>query len=136
MRVYIAAKWEAHDMIQNVVKPRLESLGYTIVSEWHDMTKHRAERVSLPYDEQMKNKGWMLEEAYKDLRHIDLCDVVIVDQTIPSSTGGREVEIGYIYGKGKNFCLIGPRRNPFHWLAVTHYETWEDLFNTPGHPGK
>jgi nucleoside 2-deoxyribosyltransferase len=125
MKLYLAAKWELHEKIQALV-PRLEQMGHVVVSTWHDMTKHRQEGVDLPYDEQMKNHAWMLVEALKDVHEIKRADMIVCDETIPSQTGGREFEIGFVYGLDKPFVIVGPRRNPFHFLAVQHYDDWGD----------
>lgn len=125
MKLYLAAKWESHPKIQALV-PAIEAAGHVVVSTWHDMTKHRQEGVDLPYDEQMKNREWMLVEAYKDVDEIRRVDMVICDESIPSMTGGRTFEIGFAYGLDKPFAIVGPRRNPFHFLAQQKFESWEE----------
>lgn len=128
MDIYLAAKWEDRQAIDKIAG-RLAARGHKIVSTWHDPESHRKEGIDLPYDVQMLNKDWMRAEAEKDLEQIYQCNMVICDETIPSQTGGREVEIGFAMGLYKPILLIGPRRNPFHWLVDGQYDTWEDLFN-------
>lgn len=66
--------------------------------------------------------------ALRDLDAIDRAELVIIDGTSPSSSGGYQTELGYALGKGKRIILIGSATNIFMSLVRESYDTWEEFY--------
>ncbi len=67
-----------------------------------------------------------VEHVDRDLREIRQSHLVIVDTFDESTTGGREVEIGYALALGREVWRVGPQRNVFHQLLPA-FESWEEV---------
>ena len=109
MRVYLAARYGRRDELVKYAHI-LEAMGYTVTSTW-----------LMTYDGVWADEKDLVWEghALRDLEDIDTADAVI-SFTHPRGTqtkgGGRHVEFGYGYAKGKKMIVIGPRENVFHHL--------------------
>lgn len=61
--------------------------------------------------------------SFTDVAHLDLDDVNRADALVlytepygtPVPGGGRHVEFGYAFGRGKHMVIVGPHENIFHW---------------------
>jgi len=120
MKVYLAARYSRREeMIEHAVK--LEMAGHLVTSTW--LRGH--------------NKAWTGEtdDQWAKFALTDIIDVerseVVISFTHPRGTlttgGGRHVEFGYAYAKGKKLVIIGERENVFHHLPGTEfYNSIED----------
>lgn len=109
MKIYLAARYSRRDeMVQHAMQ--LRHFGHFITSRWllgHDVV-------------------WSGDEhpEWTAFSMVDLCDVDAADTVIsfthPRGTlvtgGGRHVEFGYGYAKGKRMVVIGEREHVFHHL--------------------
>lgn len=105
MRIYIAGHWPARSRLRTVAE-QMQTEGHEVTSTW------------LWVDEATER-----ENAVRDLADISRADYFVIDTQDESKTGGREVELGYAYAKGKGVFRIGPPRNIFHSL-LGKFEGW------------
>jgi len=120
-RIYIASKFFSRKRLMPI-RQQLESLGFVVLSTW--MTEDpdsSADADSLGND--LEHSQRMAE---RDHDEVDNCHLFIIDTTDESSTGGREVELGWAQRAHKVCYRVGPLRNVFHAL-VPAYKTWPDL---------
>ena len=110
--IYLASNWDSKPRMR-ALRDQLLLLGHTVLSSWLD-DPTTAYVVDSPND------------ARKDLDEIRQCELLLCDTAETSTTGGRDVEIGYATGIGKRVWIIGPRRNIFHSIALRHYTNWVD----------
>lgn len=122
--IYLSAKVTAQARLR-LVCTRLRTLGYECESSWLDEVD--AEYPVEPVRARAK--------ALRDFAEIERADVFLLDTLDESTTGGREVELGYalredvdLGGPGALFWRVGPVRNVFHELADEVFATWEDVW--------
>lgn len=108
MKVYIAAKFELAPEVAEMAK-ELRLLGIECTSRW--VTEEG------PYVKDDPAEGDRL--ARMDLSDVDVADIFVLLGQPNSPRGGKHVEYGYAYAKGKRIILIGKRENIFHWLSTT-----------------
>jgi nucleoside 2-deoxyribosyltransferase len=122
MKIYIAASFNSAERIYEQAL-ELESIGHTVTGVWFQ-----------PHDPIEKmwdgNFGGRVAEvmAVRDLHHIKKADLMVIDTLDPSSTGGRNVELGYAIGLGKRVILIGKAENVFMSLINECYDDWEEFY--------
>jgi hypothetical protein len=115
MKAYIAAAYDQRFELRPIVT-RLEEAGLIITSRW--IWKE------IPYtndDETMK------KAAVEDLYDLWLADILIIDTTVPSTTGGKYVELGYALATKDTILGVGQRTNPFTYLFSKWYPSWKEL---------
>jgi nucleoside 2-deoxyribosyltransferase len=118
MKIYLAARYSRKDEM-NAYAKMLTRGGYTVTSRW--LEGHNA--VWSGYEDLM-----LTAYAMADLEDIDKADTVISftePRGTPTTGGGRHVEFGYGYLKGKRMIIIGERENIFHHLP--HIEIYSTL---------
>ncbi len=107
-RVYIAGKFESRVYLREFARTIAE-MGHTVTSSWL-----MREELHLPQS----------ALATEDFACIDIADLLIIDTTFPGGSG-REVELGYALGKGKEVWKVGSNNNVFHQHpAVKHFSDW------------
>jgi hypothetical protein len=109
MKLYLAARYSRRTELKKHAA-RLKKLGYKITSRW--LSGHDHPWVN------KKSKVWE-NFAVIDLEDVDAADAVVSfthPRGTPVTGGGRHVEFGYGYSKGKRMILIGERENVFHHL--------------------
>jgi len=114
MKVYLAARYSRRgEMCRHADK--LIDAGHSVTSRWlighdHEWTGEVDEVLS--------------SFAIIDIIDVDRADVVISytePRRTPVTGGGRHVEFGYAYAKGKKLVIIGERENIFHHLPGTEF---------------
>lgn len=70
-----------------------------------------------------------VEAARQDYREIMQADLLIVDCTVPSSSGGLNTEVGIALGRPIPFVLVGRSRNVFEELAYKMFDTWDECLS-------
>lgn len=123
MNIYVAGSFNSVARIADEVD-ELEQRGHHVTGVWfqgHDPL----EKI---WD---GNFGGRIAEvmSLRDFNGIDRADLFIIDTLDPSSTGGRNVELGYALAKGKRIILIGQPTTIFFALIREAYETWEEFHN-------
>lgn len=127
-KIYLAASFNAIEQTRQMAK-LLTAAGHTITADWFRVD-HPIEKI---WDGD--NRGKVAEAlALLDLTGLDRAEVVIIDTSIVSSTGGIHVELGYVLGYSRYVCpkrviLIGPADNIFYSLITETYKSWEEFFN-------
>jgi len=91
---------------------QLRELGLDVVSTWAAEPPDRIARVA----------------AIADARELLSADMVVIDTTVPSSTGGWHSEIGLALASGKTLAIVGPCTNIFAELATQKFYDWEECF--------
>lgn len=114
MNIYIAGKYEARGRLRGE-RARLRAMDHEVISSWLDETAHRDEC----------DRAYLQRAAWRDLRELERATLVFADTLDESTTGGREVEVGYALALGKPVWLIGPQRNVFHYLIRRPFVTWD-----------
>jgi len=119
--IYIASKFHSRKRLAPI-RQQLESLGFVVLSSWMiEDPDESADVDSLGND--LEHSQAMAE---RDHREVDDCHLFIIDTSDESSTGGREVELGWAQKARKSCYRVGPLRNVFHAL-VPAYKTWPEL---------
>ena len=110
--IYLASNWDSKPRMR-ALRDQIQLRGHTVLSSWLDD----------PTTEYIVDSP---NDARNDLDEIRRCDLLICDTAESSSTGGREVEIGYAMGHRVSVWIIGPQRNIFHSIADRYYTNWVD----------
>lgn len=115
MRIYLAAKFSRRKEMEKIAD-RLSDIGYDVISSW----VYGAE------------EGLSIQEiALLDLKDLDNADTIILfshHRATEHQGGGRYVEFGYAYAKGKRCIIIGEFENCFHALPeVEIYTSLEEF---------
>jgi nucleoside 2-deoxyribosyltransferase len=114
VKLYLAALYSRRAEME-VCANFLKNKGFEITSSW----VYGAE----------ENEGRTREQnAIMDLGDVDKADIVVSfthAQGTLTKGGGRHVEFGYAYAKGKKLVIIGDRENVFHYLP--NVEVFPDL---------
>ena len=100
MKFYLAGSFSSQSMLLAIMY-LLQAMGHEVTSHWLIQTGNAPNPT----------------RAKMDLSDIDVADAVIVFTSIPSTTGGLWVELGYALGIGKPVYLCGPRSNVFAHLV-------------------
>lgn len=118
IRIYTAAKFKQRLEIKKWTE-ELWLAGFVITSSWLNETIRPTHITHHDFWKKM---------AIKDLCEISEADILILDTTMPTETGGKEVEFGYALGRFQNKMqiIIGPYMNVFHTLCDKHFETWPE----------
>ena len=119
MKIYISASFTSRERLRPI-RDQLWARGHEIVSTWLDEV---AKPRPMSHDEFYKKL------ALKDLAEVNAADLVIADLFDPSTSGGRDVEIGFALGRyaAKQLYLVGKPVSVFHQLADKVFPTWEEL---------
>jgi hypothetical protein len=124
MNIYLAASWKLRSMMR-VRRRELLALGHYVTSSW--LNQDGPEAVS-PNDSNAADPEHAAGCATADTIDLMLADMVILDTSVDSTTGGFHVELGLALAAEKMIILVGPRLNIFHYLPVVcHYDTWEEV---------
>ena len=108
-KVYLAGSFPLRQHLRRI-RTELEAMGYTVTSRWLDVDERPV----------MGNTKTWTEYAHKwgvrDYEDVLTADIVVIDLTIPSTSGGTHVELGLALGRGKKVLFIGERKTVFHYL--------------------
>jgi nucleoside 2-deoxyribosyltransferase len=126
IRIYVAASFHGVERIRDEVET-LESKAYEVLGVWHQPN----DPIEQIWD---GNFGGRIAQALalRDLHGIETSDLMIIDTLDPSSTGGRNVELGYALALKKRVILIGPPTTVFFALIREAYKDWEEFYNESG----
>lgn len=119
MKIYIAASFASRERLRPM-RDKLWAMGHEVVSTWLDEV---AQPENLTKDEFYKKL------AIKDLAELKSANLAIVDILDPSTSGGRDVELGFALGSfsSKQIFLVGTPSSVFHQLVDRVYPSWERL---------
>jgi nucleoside 2-deoxyribosyltransferase len=112
MKVYLAALYSRMEEMRGYAE-FLKTEGFEITSTWIYGSEENVERELA---------------ALTDLADLDEADIVLSfthQKGTLTKGGGRHVEFGYSYAKGKKLIIIGERENVFHHLP--NVEVYPDL---------
>lgn len=112
MRIYIAGWFGAQSRLRSI-RDLVKDAGHEVVGTWLDEETDSSD--------DLKRR----EYAKRDLYEIGLAQLLLVDTFDPSSTGGREVELGYAMRSGIHTGIIGPKRNVFHHVTDRYFTGWD-----------
>jgi nucleoside 2-deoxyribosyltransferase len=119
-KLYLAARYSRRVELKKYAS-QLKDLDYNITSRW--LGGHDYEWTS--QDSQI----WQ-HFATIDLEDVDASDAVISfthPRGTPVTGGGRHVEFGYGYARGKRMIVIGEKEHVFHHLpGVEIYSSLDD----------
>ena len=120
MKIYIGASFSSRNRLRPI-RDKLWSLGHEVVSSWLD-------EVAKPAP--MTQKEFYKKLAIKDIAELKSADLVIVDVIDPSTTGGRDTELGLALGSfsQKQVYLVGTPKCVFHELVDAQFKDWPSLF--------
>lgn len=125
MRIYIASYFNTRARLFPW-RDKVKELGHTVTSSWlreHRDAPDHTTQTSDYTDAELR--GF----ALRDFDELSDSDLIIVDTFDVTPRGGREVEMGYIFGSNKKVWVVGPKRNVFHQLAHRHFEHWGEVVN-------
>jgi nucleoside 2-deoxyribosyltransferase len=130
MSIYLAGSYHRREELLAHAE-ELRAAGCTVVCRWLDgahETCLQAKEVEESFDS-MPRIARAFAEA--DLMDLDSANVVICFTERPDSPysrGGRHVEFGIAYAKGKAIFCIGPRENVFYTLPeVIVFDSWKEF---------
>jgi hypothetical protein len=118
VKVYLMAPYEAYHQVRDAAE-RFRAAGVEVVSHWHD-------KPYRPYgaatDELLEKEAQTDEREMQDATH----GVAFQIYESKASRGGWHTEFGYMMGQRKSMCVIGSRRNVYHFssgvTSVPHVE--------------
>ena len=118
MKIYCAASFVSRNRIRPF-RDALWHMGHEVTSSWLD-------EVAQPAN--MTHNEFFKKLAMKDVSELMQADLVIVDVLEPSSTGGRDTELGLALGSfaKKQVYLVGPAVSVFHQLVDQQFNSWKD----------
>ena len=95
-------------------------MGHEVVSTWLD-------EVAKPPN--MPQRQFYKKLALKDISEMKSADLAIIDLFDPSTSGGRDTELGLALGAAasKQVYTVGRVSSVFHELVDEQYATWEEL---------
>jgi len=118
VKVYLMAPYEAYHQIRDAAD-KFRAAGIEVVSHWHD-------KPYRPYG--AATDELLVKEAATDEREMQEATHGIAFQIYESkaSRGGWHTEFGYMMGQCKEMCVVGSRRNVYHFAegitSVPHVE--------------
>lgn len=124
MRLYLASRW-GRKLEMAEIAEELAKDGIKVTSHWVTETS-----MDKKADGSYSSGVWSPNPVHaanigaRDLSAIDSSSALVLftDTSRAGYTGGRNVEYGYAYAHGKPTLVVGPRINPFHYLADAWYE--------------
>ena len=121
MKIYISGSF-ASRLELRPIRDQLWHMGHEITGTWLD-------EVAKP--ENMTQDEFYRKLGMKDLAEVNEADLIIVDLNKPSTSGGRDVELGYALGRyaAKQIYLVGTPVSVFHQLADRVFASWDDALN-------
>ena len=120
MRIYLSASFVAQKRLRPI-RDILWTKGHHVVSTWLD------EQVQPPA---MAQDVFHRKLGTKDIAEIVSCDLFIYDGIEPSTSGGRDTELGVALGRFQHCQVWGvglTTLNPFRVLMDQRFETWDEL---------
>jgi hypothetical protein len=100
----------------------LGAMGHTITSRWVQGGEGVPDEDS---DEDLHIHG--ADYAAMDIADVHAAELLILFTDGPVGRGGLDVEFGMAISLGKALWIVGPLRNPFHYLPqVQHFDTWDE----------
>ena len=117
MKIYIAASFTSRPRLRPI-RDRLWEFGHEVTSTWLD-------EVAKP--ENMTGNEFFKKLAIKDISELKSANLVIVDLLDPSTSGGRDTELGIALGSfaSKQIYLVGKPTSVFHQLVDQTFENWD-----------
>jgi hypothetical protein len=94
-------------------------MGHVVTSSWLDETEMPAG---------MSREAFMRKLGVKDVAEIHDADLLINDLAEPSTSGGRDIELGVAIGRHQRcqVWIVGTPRSPFHFLADREFSNWDE----------
>jgi hypothetical protein len=124
MIFYLASRWgRKREMVQ--LSHYLRMLGQQVVSHWVWEPKMDQGADGNYVDNWNPDNDVAADIAERDIYAIQACThlVLFTDRSRSGITGGRHVEFGIALAiPSKQTIVVGPRTNPFHYLATHHFE--------------
>jgi len=115
MHIYVAGTFTDRDRIKYFL-PRIKEAGHHVTSTWFEESVSAYNGV--PFEE------WEASLAKKDLTELLGSELLILDTFSHSSTGGKDVELGWALCAGIPVWIVGPIYSIFHRLATKHFTWW------------
>lgn len=125
MKVYLAARYSRRTELLGYAA-ELDACGIEVTARWiqglHEIPPKGVEANSA------KHHQWC---AMDDIEDIEAADVLVAftedaDNVHWRNTGGRHVELGYAFGRGKHIIICGHHENVFCHLPVFGFAAdWE-----------
>ena len=124
MRLYLASRWGRKREMAEITS-ELASMGVQTTSHWVEEPKmDQKEDGSYSSGSWSPSPGVARLVATKDLVAICNSDALILfnDTSRAGYTGGRNVEFGIAVASDMPTIVVGPRTNPFHYVASAWFE--------------
>lgn len=100
----------------------LEAMGHTVTSRWVQGGEGTPDEDS---DEDLHIHG--ADYAAMDIADVYAAELVILFTDAPAGRGGSGIEFGIAIPLKKALWVVGPRRNPFHYLPqVRAFASWTE----------
>ena len=124
MKLYIASYFNTRERLRPYVR-QLQDAGHLITSTW--LTEPlKPGKIAEETELRCYTNGELRSFAMQAVDDILSSDVLILDTLDEDPRGGREVEWGaFVFDMIDNGCIVGPKRNVFHELAMKVFPTWE-----------
>jgi len=119
LKIYIAGSFNSRPRLR-LMRDKLWDMGHEVVSTWLD-------EVAQP--DNLSKKEFYKKLAIKDIAELKSANLVIVDILDPSSSGGRDTELGLALGsfQSKQVYLVGNPVGVFHELVDLQCKAWDEL---------
>lgn len=124
--IYIASKFFSRLRLIPI-RQQLINEGFRVLSTWMVKDADMPSDDSAIFDSLGDNIDDSRRMAERDITEVDEADIFIIDTNDTSSTGGREVELGFALGLlPKHIIRVGPMRNVFHALVDDDFNNWDE----------
>lgn len=129
MRIYLASRYSRFKEMQGY-RAELERFGHVVTSRWIN-GDHQIDDAGLSVQAKEAERVRFAQEDTDDLLAADCVISFTGAPRSANSRGGRHVEFGMAYARGKKVVVVGHRENVFHCLPeVEFHERWEDALAT------
>lgn len=109
MKIYLAASFDSKASMREH-RTLAESFGHKVTSTWIDLP----DDMPLMSDRLDCEKG---QVARGDLNDIDQAQALVYFAGGSTTTGGKNIELGYALAKGMRIILVGDKSSVFHYLG-------------------
>ncbi len=131
MKIYLASRWGRKNEMAQLAN-YLKIWGQSVTSRWIDEPKMDQKEDGNYTEDWHPDSDVAIDVARRDLRSIAGSShlVLFTDRSRSGVTGGRHCEFGFALAHPFVLTIVvGPRTNPFHYLANYHFEDTHEFMD-------
>lgn len=128
MKIYLASGRSRLEEMADYAE-QLIADGHKITSRWVILPETMPETMDVERSIESYSEGESIQFAEQSYLDVVASDLLLAFTESPDSLGnkgGRHVETGMAIALKKVVCVVGPRENIFHAMAL-HFNTFEEV---------